>query len=100
MTEPESNIKIAHKVGFSIPITSESLANMYYFDPFAPPRKVKSKKFIPATKEERRAFKKWKKAYDAITAEGRKRGWYSDGYEGPDTEEPNGHWEYEYEEEK
>lgn len=90
------------KLGAKIPIGHEYLAapsNMFWFDPFAPKRKVKSKKFIPASKEERRAFKKWKKAYDDITEEGRERGWYSDGYEGPEIDEPSGTWEYEYEEE-
>ena len=85
------------KIGYSFPISSEAL--MLYIDPFKK-RTVKSKTWVKPSKAEKKAYKKWLARYDEITAEGRKAGWYFEGYDGPEFNAPEAHYEYEYEEDE
>jgi hypothetical protein len=82
------------KYGIRLPINVEHLL------PSRSP-KVKERRRIPPTEEQKAAYQDWKERTEALIDEGRANGWWSDGMptleEGWSFEEPADVFEYEYE---
>lgn len=89
----------AKKVGYSFPMTWESMLPAYFIDPFKK-RTVKSKTLITPTQAQIDAYDEWEKRYYAVLAEGESNGWCYSGYEGVEVTRPEPHYEYEYEEDQ
>ena len=77
-------------------IEKRSMFMPFSWENLAPPREPTSKTWVDVDPEEVKAFKKWRKKYEALQSEGNKKGWLFYGYDGDDIEEPKGRWVYEY----